>query len=324
MPRVAAPRLGLSTKGRAAVNPFKGNTMKVASLRTGYHELLLEKRANGTLTLRQFRELQELEKEAGLADSIRLGVSGIANAAKTRAPKFLQNTLGNIAERSARSAQPGLTREVADAAEGLRRARDTMVVPTHVRDDLVQRATQRQTAAVERLNRAGNLSEINTPLPRAATPPPAAAATPPPAAAATPPPAAAATPPPAAAATPPPAAAATPPPAETSTSRTQRRIVRGQRRTPAAQQQPQAVVQQPQAVVQQPPTEGATVPAPSGGPGIAATSSSAEELLNRLMKAAPVGVAGGLTAYGGLRGWNEGQAEVNRSLQQGFNPSTRY
>jgi hypothetical protein len=42
------------------------------------------------------------------------------------------------------------------------------------------------------------------------------------------------------------------------------------------------------------------------------------------MKAAPIGVAGGLTGYGALRGWGEGQAEVAKSMQQGFNPATRF
>ena len=423
MPRAATPRLGLSTKGKAAVNPFKGNTMKVASLRTGYHELLLEKNANGTLSLRQFREVQEIEKEAGLADTLRMGVAAGANALKNRAPKFLEGILENVSAKAARSAQPGLTREVADAAEAARRS-GTAVVPSDVRSDMLQRATQRQTAAETRLQRARDLESSNTRTPPpAAAPPPAdrgrAAALPPnraqvqspedfptqvvprraPAQVQAPMPADAtmALPPtraqvqvpapedleaayqaalqrmrpPRAA---PPAAGPSQPrtaPSPTNQSRAnelleelrQRAAQRasgatpdlaeqgaairerlpssratpapaqetatfggqaGQAPPPAAVQQPQAAVQQPQAGVQQTPTGEVAVTAPSEATGGSAAPSSAEELLNRLMRTAPVGVAGGLTAYGGLRGWNEGQAEVNRSLQQGFNPSTRY
>jgi hypothetical protein len=61
-----------------------------------------------------------------------------------------------------------------------------------------------------------------------------------------------------------------------------------------------------------------------GGTAAASAAGSSDELLDSLKRYAPIGVAGGLTAYGGLRGWGEGQAEVNRSLQQGFNPNTRY
>jgi hypothetical protein len=50
----------------------------------------------------------------------------------------------------------------------------------------------------------------------------------------------------------------------------------------------------------------------------------ASAVLSRIGKMLPVGVAGGLAGYGALRGWGEGQAQVAQSMQQGFNPQTRF
>jgi len=62
------------------------------------------------------------------------------------------------------------------------------------------------------------------------------------------------------------------------------------------------------------------------GAGAAGASSAgkSDDVLGSVAKLAPLGVAGGLAGYGALKGWGAGQAEVNRSLQQGFNPNTRY
>jgi len=50
------------------------------------------------------------------------------------------------------------------------------------------------------------------------------------------------------------------------------------------------------------------------------TPDSVDGLLSQVIRAAPIGVAGGLTAYGGFRGWGSGQAEVEKARQQSFNP----
>jgi len=71
-------------------------------------------------------------------------------------------------------------------------------------------------------------------------------------------------------------------------------------------------VAQPARATAAPPTPPTTVPGTADG------------ILSKTVRYTPMGVAGGLTAYGGLRGWGEGQAEVMRSQQQGFNPQTVY
>ena len=62
----------------------------------------------------------------------------------------------------------------------------------------------------------------------------------------------------------------------------------------------------------------------AGPARVKTTPGTADGILSKTIRYAPIGVAGGLAAYGGLRGWNEGQAEVARSQQQGFNPRTVY
>jgi len=86
----------------------------------------------------------------------------------------------------------------------------------------------------------------------------------------------------------------------------------------AAAPPPAAAAPPPTTAAAPPPTTAAAPPPTTAPPG------KADELLNSLMKAAPIGVAGGLTGYGALRGWGEGQAQVVRSQQQGFNPATRF
>lgn len=74
------------------------------------------------------------------------------------------------------------------------------------------------------------------------------------------------------------------------------------------------------AAVAPPAAAGDAAAAAVGATGGQTTPRAADKLLSALTVAAPIGVAGGLAGYGALRGWGQGQAEVNRSMQQGFNP----
>jgi uncharacterized membrane protein YebE (DUF533 family) len=47
-------------------------------------------------------------------------------------------------------------------------------------------------------------------------------------------------------------------------------------------------------------------------------------VMPKLMTWGGIGLAGGATAYGGFKGWKSGQAEVNNSLKQSFDPKTVY
>ncbi len=199
MPRLATPRLGLSTKGQPAKNPYGANkmTIKTGSLAAYRYEMLLEKQASGQISLREFVQLQEYQKTAGL----KLPQAGAA---------AFQRTAMNAAKRfggPAKVSRPTVNLE----GSGI----SFTTQPPAVRPATTQTSTT--------------------------VPPPAAAG----------------------------GTAATPPTTpNTNTPNTQ----------------------------------------------------SADGLLSRVARVAPIGVAGGMTAYGGFRGWGEGQAEVAKAQQQSFNP----
>lgn len=44
----------------------------------------------------------------------------------------------------------------------------------------------------------------------------------------------------------------------------------------------------------------------------------------KLLTYGGLGAAGAATAYGAFKGWQSGQAEINNSLKQGFNPQSVY
>jgi hypothetical protein len=196
MPRLATPRLGLSTKGMPATNPYGANkmTIKTGSLAAYRYEMLLEKQASGQISLREFVQLQEYQKTAGLQVP-QAGAAAFQRIAMNAAKRF-----GGPAKVSRPTVNSGVS---------------FTTQPPAVRPATTQTSTT--------------------------VPPPAAAG----------------------------GTAATPPAA-----------------------------------------------AGAGTPN----TQSADGLLSRVARVAPIGVAGGMTAYGGFRGWGEGQAEVAKAQQQSFNP----
>jgi hypothetical protein len=335
-PRLAVPRPKLqATKGTAALNPFGANKMmisKQASLSEAHRAIQLRKIASSP-SLSAFYAQKELDKEAGLADRMLLGGATAANKAKNLAPKFMQDFLGRISGRAAKAAQPGLAKEVGDTAAGVAKAQAPKAVPSDVQADMVSRATAKRTAAMDRARRAGDLVDIHTPdgaaLPavsqqqaavnRAATtgagadvatqaradlrrdsaqrmlrgrapadtpgmPNPRAATPPAGGAAATPPAGGAAATPPAGGAAATPGSGASPAPGSS---------------TPAG-------------------TVGAT---PGGGESADNILDSAFTTVKKY--ALPVGIVG-VGAYSGTRGWQQGLADRDAAMRQGFNPTTPY
>jgi hypothetical protein len=268
MPRLATPRLGLSTKRKPAKNPFGANkmTIKAASLSSKYQDLLTAKEASGKLSLSEFLLLRELEKEAGIIDA--------SLAAAGRLGTRIGSKITQLAGKATGAGQR--------AAE---RAADAALTPSQIMGKGMRSAPH-----------------------KAAAPPPTAAAAPPPTlgAAATP--------------------AATPGAGsvvkEVSGEKGIRPLANTQPVEGAAKAVPEQVPKDLNALSSKTPSN-KTFADVSKGPSAPAPG-AADQLLSGVIKAAPIGVAGGLAGYGALRGWGEGQAEVNRSMQQGFNPATRF
>jgi hypothetical protein len=251
-PRLATPRLGLSTKGKPAKNPYGANKMtisKQASIEQYYTHLLTKQAAEVPLSLREFYDLQQLEKNAGIVDRL-IGAAG-------RAASNVGSRLSTVGSRVSASA--------ASRAEASRLAR---MSPGEMLGEAMRSSSvvAPPSPVLKGAAPGKATAPVDTRLARSKPATPATSSTPASASTATP--------------TSTPASTATPAPSATPT-------------TPSTP----------------------TTPTPDA---------SADDLLTRAVRYAPVGVVGGLTAYGGFRGWQKGQEEVRNSEQQGFNPATRF
>jgi hypothetical protein len=327
-PRLAVPRPKLqATKGTAALNPFGANKMtisKQASLSEAHRAIQLRKIASSP-TLSAFYAQKEIDKEAGLADRILLGGATAANKAKNLAPKFMQNFLGRVSRRAGQAAQPGLAKEVGDAAAGVAKAKAPKAVPSDVQADMVGRARAKRTASMDRARRAGDLVEINTPdgaaLPAVSSQQAAANR---------------------AATTRAGADVASQARADLGRDSVQRMLRDRSPANIAGMPNPRAAPPAGGGAAAAPPAGGGAAAAPGSGAAPAPGSStpaatvgatpgggeSADNILDSAFTTAkkyalPVGIAGA-GAYGGLRGWQAGLQERDAAMRQGFNPRTPY
>jgi hypothetical protein len=245
-PRLATPRLGLSTKGKPAKNPYGANKMtisKQASIEQYYTHLLTKQAAEVPLSLREFYDLQQLEKNAGIVDRL-IGAAG-------RAASNVGSRLSTVGSRVSASA--------ASRAEASRLAR---MSPGEMLGEAMRSSPKPKSVVAP-----------PSPVLKGAAPGKATA------------------------------------PVDT-------RLAQSKPATPATSSTPASA--------------STATPAPSATPTTPSTpttptpDASADDLLTRAVRYAPVGVVGGLTAYGGFRGWQKGQEEVRNSEQQGFNPATRF
>jgi len=282
-------------------------TVNAASLSEKYREILTTKQASGTLSLREFIQLRELEKEAGIVDA-GLEFVGRLGSRLGKGIKSLGTPAGGLPRRS-KGLLGGLGTKIETlGARATKAGENAGLTPSEIM-----------------------ASGMRNPV---AKPPTAPVAKPPTAPAASAPtaPAAPTAATPAASAPTAPAASANDPKAGTksvqsastvrSTQPSGKSFSEGAGNSsakPTSNRLPEQVQKNP-STAPAPETPAGGTPAKDGE----VVPSKADELLNSLMKAAPIGVAGGLAGYGGLRGWGEGQAEVVKSQQQGFNPATRF
>lgn len=240
----------------------------------------------------ELQKVAEVEKEAILAEGLGMVARGAARVAE-RGPQMLGNFARRVSQSAAGAAETQFTRRIAQNTGDLKNLRNLRAPDTYTGPQISEaRAARSKLFAGRREVRALR-----------GTPPAASGAAP---------------------AAP---AQAAPVPTPTRAAPAQA--------TPAtpAQAAPAAAPAQP-AASQAAPTQGAPPPSPMKSfadkmknPSAKVTPAApgeASKALDGVVRMLPLGVAGGLTGYGALRGWGEGQAEVARSQANGFNPQSRF
>jgi len=304
MPRLATPRLGLSTKGMPAKHPYGANkmTVKTGSLAAYRYETLLEKQASGSLTLREFVQLREIEKQANLGAGISAvgkSVVGAGRRIATATRGYVARMRGRMTPRGPAAIDPPTT-FVNNMPPGSRVIDPpTTFVNNMPRGSRVMDPPTMDTDTIPAFNPARRLPPASR-LPPAGRAPPTAddlrsagRATSV-------------------------GASAVDTPTTFTNNMPTRAPAPAPARSAAAAERPTVVSSERPTIVSDRPT--VVSPVPQATATTTPTTPKADGILEKTLKMAPVGVAGGLTAYGGLRGWGSGQAEVARAQQQSFNP----